>query len=176
MNFFVNPRDLFFWRTTPRWAKKLHFFWLFFRFFCKITPVCREKKVEEKTSAVNMKKPEKSRKKSKNSIFSVFLAYFSKSPRYIENLKKNKSPRYITFSEILYLFSWLFFLDIPGWFCKKSENKVRKNEVCLHILGQFFEKTSLGDLRKNWYTPEKMKKNSKKNTFFFTFFCEKTPY
>ena len=101
INFFVNDRDLFVRRTAPRWSNKLHFFLLFFRFFCKINPVCRQKKVEKKTSAVNMKKPEKSRKKSKNSIFSVFLAYFSKSPRYIENLKK-KHPRIWLF----WAFSW----------------------------------------------------------------------
>ena len=135
-----------------------------------------------------MKKPEKNRKKSENSIFSVFLTYFSKSPRYIENFKKKQitlvyrklfkreiTPVYHFFLHFVPFFLDFLFSTYHGDFAKKR-NKVRKKEVFLLIKGQFFEKTSLGHLRKNRYIPEKMKKNSEKTRLFSLFFVNKKPY
>ena len=89
-------------------------------------PGMSTKKVEKKRRTLNEKKVDKKRKNSKKSLFSVFFAYFSKSPRYIgKDIKKEITPVY-RFFRLFSRFSQTFFCRHAGVILQKKRKKSLK--------------------------------------------------
>ena len=123
-------------------------------FLCKIAPVCWQK----------MSTLSKIGKKSKNSIFFDFLAYFSKSLLYIRKYLKKKLPRYFDCSDMCYT----FFCQHTGVILQQKREKPEQMKFFSHQAGNIILKNKSQSFTKNLIYLKKMTENSE----YIYIFCK----
>ena len=120
-----------------------------------------------------MKKPEKSRKKSKNSIFLVFWLIFRDHTGILKTFEKINHPGISLFLRFCTFFLDLFFSTYRGDFAKKAKTKSEKMTFFAHLGAVLRKNKSRGFTKKLIYLRENEKKTVKKTRFFSLFFVKK---